>query len=211
MHRQHAGMPPGGPSHEARGPRRRVPPVLVVATSFALLAACGSSGRAASTTSAPATTTVPAAGASSASTTVPAPTKTILQLADGTGKLSTMLHLLDVAGLTASLSGAGPFSLLAASDAAFAKIDAASLTKLTADRALLTKVLQFSIVEKKIGTSDVSAGSIATVEGSPLALKATGGRYPSVNSVTNVAGARATNGSIFVVDTVLIPPDVTLP
>ena len=122
-----------------------------------------------------------------------------------------MLHLLDVAGLTESLTGTGPFSLIAATDSAFAKIDAASLTKLTADRALLTKVLQFSIVDKKIGTTDVTAGSIATVEGSPLPLKSSGGRYPTVNGITIVAGARATNGSIFVIDTVLVPPDVTLP
>jgi transforming growth factor-beta-induced protein len=189
----------------------RIRLVAVVTGALAVVvSACGGSGGSTASTASASTTTVAKAAVATTST-VPAPTKTLLQLAKGEGSLTTLVHLLEVAGLTSTLEGAGPFSLLAPTDAAFAKMDAATLDKLTKDPALLKKVLQFGVVGKKIGKTDITKGSVPTVEGSPLTLKATSGRYPTVNGFTITKGARATNGSIFVIDTVLVPPDVTLP
>lgn len=181
---------------------------LAVGVAATVLVACGSSAKTAgqSSTSASSGPTTVAAAA----TTTVAPTKTILQLATAEGSLTTFLKLLTTAGLTDSIDGAGPYSVLAPTDAAFAKLDPASLDKLTKNVDLLKDVLKYHIVLKRISTKDVTAGKVTTLEGSVLALKA-GGRFPTVNGLTISKGGRATNGSIFVIDTVLVPPDKTLP
>ena len=145
-----------------------------------------------------------------ATTTTVLPTKSILQLAGGSSSLTTLVRLLQTAGLTDTLNGSGTFSLLAPTDDAFARLGTATLDKLTNDTALLKDVLRYHIVPKPISTKDVTAGTVATLEGSTLTLKA-GGKLPTVNGLVIVKAARATNGSILVVDTVLIPPDRTLP
>ena len=112
--------------------------------------------------------------------------------------------------LIAELSGGGPFSLLAPSDAAFAKLDPATLDKLERQPDLLRDVLRYHVVAKKISAKDVSAGKVSTLEGSTVTLKAAGA-FPTVNGANVTRGAKATNGTILVIDTVLIPPDRTLP
>ena len=188
--------------------RPRLGVALVMGLAASVLVACASSAKTAgqSSTSAsggPTTT-------SGAATTTVAPTKTIVQLATAEGSLSMFLKLLTTAGLTDSVDGAGPYSVLAPTDAAFAKLDPTSLDKLTKNVDLLKDVLKYHIVLKRISTKDVTAGKITTLEGSVLTLKA-GGRFPTVNGLTISKGGRATNGSIFVIDTVLVPPDKTLP
>ena len=173
-----------------------------------VLVACASSAKTAGQSSTSASGG-PTTTAGAATTTV-APTKTIVQLATAEGSLSMFLKLLTTAGLTDSVDGAGPYSVLAPTDAAFAKLDPASLDKLTKNVDLLKDVLKYHIVLKRISTKDVTAGKITTLEGSVLTLKA-GGRFPTVNGLTISKGGRATNGSIFVIDTVLVPPDKTLP
>ena len=188
--------------------RPRLGVALVMGLAASVLVACGSSaktaGRSSTSASGGPTTTAGAA------TTTVAPTKTIVQLATAQGSLSMFLKLLTTAGLTDSVDGAGPYSVLAPTDAAFAKLDPASLDKLTKNVDLLKDVLKYHIVLKRISTKDVTAGKITTLEGSVLTLKA-GGRFPTVNGLTISKGGRATNGSIFVIDTVLVPPDKTLP
>lgn len=189
-----------------RRPRRRV--ALMVGLAATVLVACGSSAKtggqsSTSASSGPSTT-------AGATTTTVAPTKTILQLATAEGSLTTFLKLLTTAGLTDSIDGAGPYSVLAPTDAAFAKLDPASLDKLTKNVDLLKDVLKYHIVLKRISTKDVTAGKVTTLEGSVVTLKA-GGRFPTVNGFTVSKGGRATNGSILVIDTVLVPPDKTLP
>jgi uncharacterized surface protein with fasciclin (FAS1) repeats len=145
-----------------------------------------------------------------ATSTTAAPTKTILELATTDGSFTTLLHLLDVAGLTATLQGAGPFTLMAPTDAAFAKMDPTTLQRFTDNPDVLKSLLEYHVVASRITPKDVTAGSILSVEGSSLALQATKG-LPSVNGLAVTKGARATNGLILVLESVLIPVDLKLP
>jgi uncharacterized surface protein with fasciclin (FAS1) repeats len=139
-----------------------------------------------------------------------APTKTILELATDDGSFTTLLHLLDVAGLTATLQGAGPFTMMAPTDAAFAKMDPATLQRFTDNPDVLKSLLEYHLVASRLTPKDVTAGSVISVEGSSLALQSTTG-LPSVNGLKVAKGARATNGLILVVESVLIPVDLKLP
>lgn len=145
-----------------------------------------------------------------ATSTTAAPTKTILELATTDGSFTTLLHLLDVAGLTATLQGAGPFTLMAPTDAAFAKMDPTTLQRFTDNPDVLKSLLEYHLVASRITPKDVTAGSILSVEGSSLALQASSG-LPSVNGLAVTKGARATNGLILVLESVLIPVDLKLP
>ena len=215
--RRQSAMRPGG---VLAGARRRC--VVIVAIAVSLAASCGgSSGSAAPATTkadGAATTAVRSSAASSvasgstvkpSTSTTAAPTKSILELAHSEGSLSTLLRLLDTAGLTSLLNGSGPFSLLAPTDAAFAAMDKATFDKISADTLLLKSVLQYHVVPKRISTKDIKAGSVTTVEGSTVSLKATG-QLPTVNGLTISRAARATNGTILVIESVLLPPDVKL-
>ena len=148
--------------------------------------------------------------ASPATSTTAAPTKSILELVTDDGSFTTLLHLLDVAGLTATLEGTGPFTLIAPTDAAFAKMDATTLQRFTDNPEALKSLLEYHLIASRITPKDVSAGSVVSVEGSPLTLLATSG-LPSVNGLSVDKGARATNGLILVLDSVLLPVDLKLP
>jgi uncharacterized surface protein with fasciclin (FAS1) repeats len=181
--------------------------ITVLAGVLALtVVACG--GSSASTTTPPASTTTVASPTTS--TTLPPPTKSILELAKAEGSLTTLLGLLDQAGLTATLEGAGPFTLVAPSDAAFAKMDPTTLQKISQNPDVLKSLLQYHMVPARITTKDVAAGSVKTMEGSTLALQATS-RLPTVNGLAVTKGARATNGTILVIESVLLPVDLKLP
>ena len=184
--------------------------VAFVVAAVSLVASCGgssSSSAGVTTESTAAASPAPGSTVKAAPSTTPAPTKSILQLARSEGALSTLLGLLDKAGLTTLLNGSGPFSLLAPTDAAFAAMDKATFDKISADTLLLKSVLQYHVVAKRISTKDIKAGSVTTVEGSILTLKATA-QLPTVNGLTVTRAARGTNGTILVIESVLVPPDV---
>ena len=124
--------------------------------------------------------------------------------------LTTLVRLLDQSGLTATLRSSGPFTLIAPNDAAFTQVDPAKLAAITQDPELLKAVLRYHLVPKRISTQDVATGTVTTMEGSPLTLKASSG-LPTINDLTVIKGARATNGTVLVVGTVLLPPDLKVP
>ena len=178
--------------------------ILVSLLAFAA-AACGSDSKSSSTTAkAPADTTA------ASTTSLPPPTKSILELGKETGTVSTMLGLLDTAGMTATLEGTGPFTLIAPTDAAFKKMDPATLDKISKSPEVLKQLLQYHLIDGRVTSKDLAAGFIDTVEGSQVTLGATSS-LPTVNGLTIDRAGRATNGTILIVDSVLIPVDIKLP
>ncbi|MEO7371570.1 MAG: fasciclin domain-containing protein, partial [Ilumatobacteraceae bacterium] len=99
----------------------------------------------------------------------PAPTKSILQLAAEEGSLTTMLHLLDVAGLTTTLEGDGPFTLIAPTEAAFAKMDPDTLDSITKNPTVLKQLLDYHIINGRVSKKDLLAGGVTSAEGSSIA------------------------------------------
>lgn len=129
----------------------------------------------------------------------------IVDSAIADGSLKTLVTALQAAGLVDTLKGAGPFTVFAPNDAAFAKIPKDKLDALLKDKAALTKILTYHVVASKITAADVAAGKVKSVEGGDLTLSVTDG--VKVNGVSTVGGGdlKADNGEIHIIDTVLMP------
>ena len=116
----------------------------------------------------------------------------------------TLVSAIKAADLGDALKAAGPITLFAPNDAAFAKLPKAKLKALLANKAELTKVLNYHIVPAKITKADVDAGKVKTAEGGGLALSVTDG--VKVNNVPVLGSEIDTdNGTIHVVEKVLLP------
>ena len=128
----------------------------------------------------------------------------IVDTAVSAGSFKTLVAAVQQAGLVDTLKGAGPFTVFAPTDEAFAKIPKAQLDALLKDKAALTKVLTYHVVPGKVMASDVKAGKVATVEGESLTLGTQGGVSVDQAKVVK-ADIVADNGVIHVIDSVLIP------
>ena len=117
---------------------------------------------------------------------------------------NTLAAALQAADLVDTLKGAGPFTVFAPTDAAFAKIPKADLDALLADKAKLSAVLTYHVVPGKVMSKDVKAGMVKTVEGSSLTVSTMGGVKVDNAKVTAV-DIVADNGVIHVIDTVVMP------
>jgi uncharacterized surface protein with fasciclin (FAS1) repeats len=129
----------------------------------------------------------------------------IVAVATSAGSFKTLVQALEVAGLTETLKGAGPFTVFAPTDAAFAKIPKSDLDALLADKAKLAKVLTYHVVPGKVMAADVTKlSSATTVEGGALTIDTSSGvKIDGANVVqTDIA---ASNGVIHVIDTVVLP------
>jgi uncharacterized surface protein with fasciclin (FAS1) repeats len=183
--------------------------MAIVAGLVSLIAvSCSGSDAAAPTTAAPAATTTTAAATPTSS--LPAPTKSILQLAKEEGELTTFLGLLDTAGLTETIEGDGPFTLVTPTDAAFKKMDPDTLDKISKNPEVLKSLLLYHLINGRVTSKDLSAGFVTSVEGTTIALQPTD-QLPTVNGLIVTRAGRATNGTILVVESVLLPVDLKLP
>jgi uncharacterized surface protein with fasciclin (FAS1) repeats len=137
-----------------------------------------------------------------------APTKDIVETAVAAGTFNTLAKALTAAGLIETLKGKGPFTVFAPTDAAFAKLPAATLAALLADKAKLTKVLTYHVVPGKVMAAQVVGMTEAiSVQGGKIAIMVMGGKVMLNNSSTVTAtDIQATNGVIHVIDTVILPP-----
>lgn len=99
----------------------------------------------------------------------------------------------------------GEYTVFAPTDAAFAKLPAATIDSLKTDSTTLTKVLTYHVVPGQLSTTGV-VGTHATVEGQPLTVSG-GGNSIEVNDASVVCGGVPTaNATVYLIDTVLMPP-----
>jgi len=131
--------------------------------------------------------------------------KDIVDTAVAAGSFKTLAAALQAAGLVDTLKGAGPFTVFAPTDEAFAKIPKADLDALIADKAKLTKVLTYHVVPGKVMAADVMKLKEAkTVEGQMVRIDASNG--VKINGANVVkADVEASNGVIHVIDSVILP------
>jgi uncharacterized surface protein with fasciclin (FAS1) repeats len=131
--------------------------------------------------------------------------KDIVDTAVAAGSFKTLAAALQTAGLVETLKGAGPFTVFAPTDEAFAKIPKADLDALIKDKAKLTQVLTYHVVSGKVMAADVMKLKEAkTVEGQMVTIDTSDG--VKVNNATVIkADVTASNGVIHVIDTVLLP------
>ena len=132
----------------------------------------------------------------------------IVDTAVGAGQFTTLAKALQAADLVTTLKSAGPFTVFAPTDAAFAKLPAATLNSLLANPAELRKVLTYHVVAGKVTAADVVKLSEATtVNGAKVQIAVRDGKVV-LNGTSTVATAdvMASNGVIHVIDTVILPP-----
>lgn len=131
----------------------------------------------------------------------------IVDTAVAAGSFKTLVAAVQAAGLVETLKGAGPFTVFAPTDEAFAKLPAGTLDAVLADKAKLTAILTYHVVSGKVLAKDVAGmnGKTAkTVQGGELSINTTNG--VKIGGATVVkADIETSNGVIHVIDTVLIP------
>ena len=148
------------------------------------------------------------------------PTRNIVENAVNSKDHTTLVAAVKAAGLVDTLSGSGPFTVFAPTNAAFAKLPAGTVDTLLKpeNKPMLTKVLTYHVVPGRVSASELMSmirdgGGMArlnTVEGSTLTAKMMGGNVVLVDekggtaSVTQ-ADVFQSNGVIHVTDTVSMP------
>lgn len=133
----------------------------------------------------------------------------IVDTAVAAGTFSTLAAAVTAAGLVPTLKGAGPFTVFAPTDEAFAKLPAGTVDALLKDLPKLTSILTYHVVSGKVMAADVmtmDGKAAATVNGAHINISTTGG--VKLNGASNVVKTdiECTNGVIHVIDTVIMPP-----
>jgi uncharacterized surface protein with fasciclin (FAS1) repeats len=158
----------------------------------------------------------PATGTPAGTTPVQKPakkaaTKTIVELATGNKSFTILVKALKAAELVETLAGEGPFTVFAPTNEAFAKLPKGTLAKLLKpeNKEQLKKLLTYHVVSGVVTSQMLKAGQIETLEGSKITVKIKKGKKAPIvtlNNATIKAGAKATNGIIYAIDTVIMPP-----
>ncbi|HEV7233359.1 MAG TPA: fasciclin domain-containing protein [Sphingorhabdus sp.] len=147
-------------------------------------------------------------------------TKNIVALAQGNPNVSTLVSAVTAAGLGETLSGPGPYTVIAPANTAFAKVDKATLDGLMKpeSKAKLGGILKYHVIDGNIKSGDLArritdgggTATIKTLNGGSLKAMMDGDKIV----LTDAKGGKATvtapdmvasNGTVHVVDTVLMP------
>ena len=156
------------------------------------------------------TSTAPKPVQTAAATAAPtaAASKDIVDTAVAAGSFKTLAAALQAAGLVDTLKGAGPFTVFAPTDEAFAKLPAGTVDTLLKpeNKAKLTAILTGHVVPGKVMSTDLKDGQKAkTVGGNEVTVKIDGGKVMVGTANVAKADVAASNGVIHVIDTVILP------
>ena len=135
--------------------------------------------------------------------------KDIIDTAVAAGSFKTLATALTEAGLIETLKGAGPFTVFAPTDDAFAKIAKKDLDALLKDKKKLAAVLTYHVVPGKVMAADVvkmkDGSKVKTVEGREFTLGLKDGKVMVDGANVVKTDIAASNGVIHVIDTVIMP------
>ena len=135
--------------------------------------------------------------------------KNIVEVAASNGSFNTLVAAVKAAGLVETLSGKGPFTVLAPTDAAFAKLPAGTLENLLKpeNKKQLVEILTYHVVPGVAAYSDqvVKMSEIPTVLGSPIKVTVKDGKVMLGNATVAIVDVETSNGVIHAIDTVLLP------
>jgi len=133
----------------------------------------------------------------------------IVGTADAAGQFSTLITAVEAAGLTATLTTGGPFTVFAPTDAAFDALPAGTLDALLADTDALTQVLLYHVLDGEFTATQLEGlSSVETLQGQPLIV--TQGSVVVNGVMVQQGDIQADNGIIHVIDQVLLPPDMDI-
>jgi uncharacterized surface protein with fasciclin (FAS1) repeats len=148
--------------------------------------------------------------AASSTTTVKAQTRDIVDTAVAAGSFQTLAKALQAADLVTTLKGAGPFTVFAPTDEAFAKLPAGTLENLLKpeNKAALQRILTYHVVPGKVMAADVvKLRSAKAVSGDSLTIATRNGGVTIDNARVVKTDVAAGNGVIHVIDAVILPKD----
>ncbi len=134
--------------------------------------------------------------------------KDIVDTAVAAGNFTTLTAALTAAGLVDTLKGAGPFTVFAPTDAAFAALPAGTVEDLLKpeNKDKLIAILTYHVIAGKVMSTDLSEGLKAkTVNGAEVTITLDGGAKVN-GAVISTADIVASNGVIHVIDSVILPP-----
>jgi len=146
--------------------------------------------------------------AASGSTAVRAETRDLVDTAVAAGSFKTLAKALDAAGLVTTLKGAGPFTVFAPTDEAFAKLPDGTLETLLKpeNKEKLRRILTYHVVAGTVMASDVvKLQSAKAVSGDTITVKVKDGVVHVDNATVTGADVLASNGVIHVIDSVILP------
>jgi uncharacterized surface protein with fasciclin (FAS1) repeats len=137
-----------------------------------------------------------------------APGRDLVQTANAAGDFKTLVSLVKRAGLAGALSGTTKLTVFAPTDAAFKKVPKATLTKLLAHRSQLRRVLLYHVVAGDVKAAQVvKLRSAKTLAGPKVRIRTKDGKV-FLNGTSRVVKTdiAASNGTIHVINRVLLPP-----
>jgi uncharacterized surface protein with fasciclin (FAS1) repeats len=140
--------------------------------------------------------------------TAAAQTKDIVDTAVAAGSFKTLAKALEAADLVTTLKGAGPFTVFAPTDEAFAKLPAGTVEMLLKpeNKAKLKRILTYHVVAGNVMAADVvKMTSAKTISGDTLTIAAHDGMVMADSSRVVKADIAASNGVIHVIETVMMP------
>ena len=182
--------------------RRKLAAVVVTAAvSTLVLAGCSSSSTSSGSSPTPAPTSASAS---------PTAAGTIVEVASAAADFSTLVAAVKAAGLVDTLNGAGPYTVFAPTNEAFAALPAGVLDKLLLpeNKDVLTKILTYHVVAGEVMAADVKPGAVKTVEGQDITITVDNGTVKVNDATVTATDIDASNGVIHVIDGVLLPPGV---
>jgi len=141
------------------------------------------------------------------------PSRNIVENAVNSKDHTTLVAAVKAAGLVETLSGPGPFTVFAPTNAAFGKLPAGTVESLVqpANKPTLTKILTYHVVPGKLSAATLTNGRVlTTVQGQRLTVVRRGGMVhlrdaKGGEAMVTIADVNQSNGVIHVLDTVLMP------
>jgi uncharacterized surface protein with fasciclin (FAS1) repeats len=136
-----------------------------------------------------------------------AETKTIVDIAAGNSSFTTLVAALKAAELTDALSGAGPFTVFAPTDAAFAALPKGTVEMLLKpeNKSKLVKLLTYHVVSGSVLSTDLKNGAVKSLQGSNIQVKVDPTGVMINKAKVVIADVKASNGVIHAIDKVIMP------
>ena len=133
--------------------------------------------------------------------------KDIVDTAVAAGSFKTLVAAVKAAGLVDTLKGAGPFTVFAPTDEAFAKLPAGTVEELLKpeNKKKLTDILTYHVLAGKVMAADVKTMEAKTVQGSSAMVKVADGKVTIDKANVVKTDIEASNGVIHVIDSVIMP------
>ena len=138
----------------------------------------------------------------------PVAPKDIVDVAIGSPDHTTLVAAVTAAGLVETLKGAGPFTVFAPTNAAFAALPAGTVDGLLKPESkdALTKILTYHVVAGAVKAADLKDGQkVKTLQGEELTVAIKDGKVTINGANVTAADLAGTNGVVHVIDAVLMP------